>query len=158
LLSQLLPEEDGKMATEDFWNKVCRAWEDAVNRGETGAFDEVFSPDYVHHEPPFPDKVGREVFKQDVASERSAIWPDLQLRMGELIAQGDKAAAKFTIEATLMGTLPPYVNEPGSGKHVLVTGLLSARCEGDQVVEAWIYGDYLGMVQQLGAFQPQGQE
>src|SRR5215210_6918425 len=109
------------MYTEEFWDKTRRIWEDAYNEGHIDAFDEIVAPDFVRHQPPFPDIVGLEAWKQYVANVRVS-YPDVQLKLGEYISQGGTTATLWTFEGTQTG-VSPTTGAPASGNRVAFTGL-----------------------------------
>ncbi len=137
------------MYTEEFWDKTRRIIEDAYNKGHIDALDEIVAPDFVRHQPPFPDIVGLEAYKQYVANTRSS-YPDAQLKLGEYISQGGTTAAQWTFEGTQTG-VSPTTGAPGSGNRVSFTGLSLSRYEEGKQAEERAYGDWLSLMQQIGA-------
>ncbi len=137
------------MYTEEFGEKTRRIIEDAYNEGRIDALDEIFAPDFVRHQPPFPDIVGLEAYKQYVAATRTS-YPDAQLKVGEYIGQGGTYATLWTFEGTQTG-VSPTTGAPGSGNRVSFTGLSLDRYEEGKCVEEHAYGDWLSLMQQIGA-------
>ena len=137
------------MYTEEFWDKTRRILEDAYNEGHIDALDEIFAPDFVRHNPPFPNIVGLEAWKQYVADTRTS-YPDAQLKLGEYISQGGTTATLWSSEGTQTG-VSPTTGAPSSGNHVAFTGLSLSRYEEGKCVEEHAYGDWLSLMQQIGA-------
>ena len=137
------------MYTEEFWDKTRRIIGDAYNKGHIDAFDEIIAPDFVRRQPPFPDIVGLEAWKQYVADVRVS-YPDAQLKLGEGITQGGTAATLWTFEGTQTG-VSPTTGAPGTGRHVSCTGLSLDRYEEGKLVKEQAYGDWLSLLQQIGA-------
>jgi len=125
-----------------------RAWEDAYNQGNLDALDEVVGPNYVRHQPPFPDIVGLGALKKFVADGRAA-YPDCQLMIAKIIIEGDWSASLWTFEGTQTG-VSPATGAPPTGKHAKLDGCTMSRVEGGKSVEEWALGDWLGFLQQLG--------
>jgi steroid delta-isomerase-like uncharacterized protein len=133
---------------EEIKTKVIRANHAAWNEGELDALDEIYSPDLVRHEPPFPEKPDLATYKQWIADSRVS-YPDAKLNIDEMIIVGDKVASKWTFTGTHSGshTALPI---PPSNKFVEMKGASFAHMKGDLMTEEWIYGDYMGLFQQIG--------
>jgi predicted ester cyclase len=133
---------------EELKAKTKRAWEDAYNQGNFDALDEVVGSNYVRHQPPFPDIAGLAALKEFIADGRAA-YPDCQLTLGKMIAEGDWLATLWTFEGTQTGVSPATGASP-TGKHAKLDGCSMIRVEGGKSVEEWAVGDWLGFLQQLG--------
>ena len=113
--------------------------------------DELLAPDYIGHFPPNPDVVGREAVKQFNRETRTA-FPDLQLTIDELIGEGDKVVARWTMRGTHLGEMRGGI--PSTGKPFTVTGTTTNRVIAGQIAEAWGNIDLLGLMLQLGLVTP----
>jgi steroid delta-isomerase-like uncharacterized protein len=83
-----------------------------------------------------------------------AAFPDINVTVEDVIAEGDKAVTRWTIRGThrgeLMGIAP-------TDKPIELKGITIHRIEGGKIVEEWERYDNLGMMQQLGVVeQPSG--
>ncbi len=131
---------------------VRRIYHEVFEQGNLAAADEVIAADVVEHEE-FPGMVpGLEGFKQMVAGMRAA-FPDIQVIEYDLIAEGDKVAARYAMRGTHRG---PFMGVDATGKQVTVGGNEVMRFAGGKVVEHWGTTDALGLMQQLGALPPMG--
>jgi steroid delta-isomerase-like uncharacterized protein len=81
-------------------------------------------------------------------------FPEIQMTVEDLIAEGDKVVTRWTARGTHQGEL---MGIPPSGNPVEVTGITIDRIEGGKVVETWANYDALGMMQQVGAVPEPGQ-
>ncbi len=117
--------------------------------------DELFLATYVHHDPSLPPEMqhGRDAYKHVVAMFRAA-FPDLRTTVDDLLAEGDKVAARWTFSGTHQGA---FLGIPPTGKQVTGTGTSIARIEDGKVAENWVNFDALGLMQQLGVIPPPGQ-
>lgn len=142
-------EEERKAA----YNRVV---EEAYNKGNLDVLDEVYASDYVYHNPPSPDIVGLEAYKQHNADIRSA-FPDLQLTLDDSIIEVDRSAFRFTFRGTHTGQ-SPAMPVPPTGKQVTMISCLIAHWVDGKIVEGWDYLDSLGFILQLGfnVVPPQG--
>ena len=140
------------MPTEE--NKaVVRRYFEGAYHGED-IVDELIAPDYVGRFPPNPEVRGREAVKQFNRETRTA-FPDLQLALDELIAEGDKVVVRWTMRGTHLGEMRGGIAP--TGKPFAVTGTTTNRVEGGQIAEAWGNIDLLGLMLQLGLVSPPGQ-
>ena len=120
--------------------------EDIISQGKLELADQILSPDYVDHNAAPGLAAGIEGFKQGVELYRNA-FPDLKIRVDDMIEEGDKVVTRWTATGIHNGEL---MGIPPTGKAVLVTGISIDRCANGKVVEHWDVFDQLGMMQQLG--------
>jgi predicted ester cyclase len=143
------------MSTEELKATIRRVWDEAWNKGNPDALDELYAADYVRHRAPFPDFEGLEAYKQFVAETRIS-YPDCQLTLHEIIIEGDISAARWTWSGTQTGP-SPSTGAPPTGKHGVLAGCSVVRWVEGKCVEEWEGADYLGLFQQLGIIPPLGQ-
>src|SRR5436190_2818597 len=128
---------------------VQRLTDEAFTGGQLDVVDELVTPGHTSHDPSEPPGApgGAEGLKLVIQGYKDA-FPDLQITIDQLIAEGDYVAARWTATGThqgeLMGIAP-------TGKQSTVTGIEIHRFEGSQIAESWINWDTLGMLQQIGA-------
>jgi steroid delta-isomerase-like uncharacterized protein len=118
----------------------------AINAGKLDEADALMASDYIYRSPGMPEMRGPEGFKQLVSMFRTA-FPDLNMVIDDMLADGDKVAFRWTGTGTHQGDL---MGIPPTGKRVTTTGLVISRFAGDKVVEDYEIIDTLGMMQQLG--------
>jgi steroid delta-isomerase-like uncharacterized protein len=78
----------------------------------------------------------------------ASAFPDLERRIDDLIAEGDKVVARWTAQGTQTGE---FQGLPPSGKVATSSGITIFRILDGRVVEEWSESDMLGLLQQLGA-------
>jgi predicted ester cyclase len=142
------------MSTEEQKAKVRRAVDEAFNKGNLNAMDEIVTEGVILHRPPQPDIKGLEAYKQMIAGMRKA-YPDLKFTIDELIMEGNTSALRWSFRGTHMGQ-SPSLPIPPTGKKVTLTGLIMIRTVNGKAVEEWEYLDMLGLMQQLGVAPPMG--
>lgn len=120
------------MSAEELKASWRRMMEGAYNCGNLDALDEHMAADYVRHRPPKPDIEGLEAFKRFVAAMRNA-YPDIQLTILEIIAEGDTQASGWIATGTHKDT----------GERIRVVGSCWGRRVGGKVVEQWHYSVHL---------------
>ncbi len=123
-----------------------RFYDDVVNGGNLALIDELFAPEFVEHEP-FPGLgPGREGVRQFFTTMRAA-FPDLQMKIDDIIAEGDKAVARVTMSGTHRGE---FMGTPPTGKTFNVTTIDIVRFAEGKAAEHWGATDTAGMMEQLG--------
>jgi steroid delta-isomerase-like uncharacterized protein len=136
-------------------NKVLarRPWEEIVNQQNLDAVDEIYPANIVWHVPE-GDIQGSEEVKQFVAVYLSA-FPDLNVTVEDVIAEGDKAVTRWTMRGTHQGETEEL--GPPTERQIEVEGITVHRIEGGKIVEEWERYDNLGVLQQLGLVPEQEQ-
>ena len=110
--------------------------------------EELVTPDFVGHDVASPEPVrGPEGLKEQAKGYRDA-FPDLQIKIEDQIAEGDKVVSRWTATGTHNGDL--FGIAP-TGKQTTVTGITIDRFSGGKIAESWDNWDALGLMQQLGA-------
>jgi steroid delta-isomerase-like uncharacterized protein len=131
-----------------------RAFEDHFNTGNLDLGEEIFTPDYVNHDPSLPDfGSGPEAANQAVRLYRNA-FPDARITVEDQVAEGDKVATRWSARGTHQGEL---TGVGPTGNRVEITGITISRIEGGKIAEDWINYDALGMLQQVGAIPAPGE-
>ena len=129
---------------------LARRFMDEVwNKGNVDFIDKVVASNYVVYDPNSPEGMsgGVEGAKRFVEMYRSA-FPDTQMTVEDLMAEGDKVVTRWTARGTHQGEL---MGIPPSGNRVEITGISVDRIEGGKFVEGWSNYDASGMMQQIGA-------
>jgi predicted ester cyclase len=115
---------------EELWNHT----------GNLDAAEELFVPEQA------------EAARQEAADFRRG-FPDVVSIIEDLIAEGDRVAARWRARATHRGE---YVGVPPTGKEVEFTGISVYRIEGEKIAESWTEEDELGLMRQIGAVPEPG--
>ncbi len=124
-----------------------RIYNEVFGQGRLDVIDELLDPNFVEHEE-FPGlSPGREGLKQFVALFRAA-FPDLLLVVEDLIAEGDRVAARITFSGTHQG---PFMDMAPTGKRISVGAVEFVRIANGRIMEHWGVTDQMSMMQQLGA-------
>ena len=76
--------------------------------------------------------------------------PDWHTRIDDLVAEGDRVAARITMTGTHTGD---FWGMPATGRAVNFTGMYMVRIAGGKIVEHWGEEDGIALMQQLG-FMP----
>lgn len=127
---------------------VRRLVEEVWNKGNLQVTDELFGPNYTHHDASTPD-VGRgpESEKKRATLYRNA-FQDLRVTVEELFAEGETVTARWSCRGTHRGELNGIAP---TGKQISINGISISRFAAGKMVEGWVNWDALGLMQQLGA-------
>ncbi|PYT40177.1 MAG: ester cyclase [Acidobacteria bacterium] len=126
---------------------VRRLIEEVWNRGNLSVVDELFTPNYEHHDASSPD------FGRGPESERKRVnlyrhaFPDLRLTVEDIIAEGDIVTTRWSCRGTHKGELNGIAP---TGKQIAVSGITVGRLANGKLAEGYVNWDALGLMQQLG--------
>ena len=106
---------------------------DALNTGNADSLDEVVATDFVDHDPVPGQSPGLAGLKQAIALFRQA-FPDGEVAVEELIAEGDTVVARVRLRGTQVGE---FLGAPPAGVPVAVDGVEIFRLARGKVAEGW---------------------
>ena len=135
------------MSTEENKAVVRRFFEELLGTDNYAVADELLSPDFRFYFVGSPVAMDLESYKEFLVARRAA-FPDRSFVVEDMIAEGDKVSARFTMRGTHNGELRGIAP---SGREVTMTGIDMIRLAEGKMVEDRVEVDQLGMMQQLGA-------
>ena len=126
-----------------------RAIEEVYSGNNLDAAEEIYSPDFVDHDPATPEEMrrGPEGVRKQAAMYGGA-FSDLQMTVEAQLAEGDLVTTRWSARGTHDGEL---MGVPGSGNSVSISGITVGRVADGKIVEEWTNWDGLGLMQQIGA-------
>jgi steroid delta-isomerase-like uncharacterized protein len=133
------------MSAEENRALARRSWE-IVSQRNPDLIEEFYPPDLVWHEPD-QDIRGYEQAKQFVSTFLQA-FPDINISVEDVIAEGDKVVSRYTIRGTHQGETEAF--GPPTGRQMALEGITIHRFEDGKIVEEWERYDNLSALQQLG--------
>jgi steroid delta-isomerase-like uncharacterized protein len=117
------------------------------NNGDARAIERFIARNYVGVDPAEPEVIrGVEGYKQHFVTLTTG-FPDMRITIDDIMAEGDRVAARWHVEATHTG---PFGDLPPTGRRISVTGIDIARITNYQIVIQHANSDTLGMLRQLG--------
>jgi steroid delta-isomerase-like uncharacterized protein len=126
---------------------VTRFYQDVWNRADTGAACALLAPDFRFRASLGPERVGPEGFIDYMLSVHAALG-DYTCIIDDLVAQGDRAAARMTFRGTHRGT---FFGVPATGRTLTWSGAAFFQTDGTRILSAWVLGDVDAVRRQLGA-------
>jgi steroid delta-isomerase-like uncharacterized protein len=125
---------------------VRRVLEEVWNGKKHDRIDEFYATDFVNVDPSSPEVKNLEQFKQYIA-ELNAGFPDQQVTIDDLVAEGDKVVKQWSAKATHTGD---FMGIPPTNKKTSMSGITIYRIVDGKVKECvWGYDTY-GFMVQLG--------
>ena len=124
---------------------VQRMADEIFNKKNVDALGDFMAEDMLDHNPPPIDKPGLEGLKEMFRMYFSA-FPDLNIHVDDMIAEGDKVVMRATSTGTHQGD---FMGIPATGKKVSFGEIHVVRIAGGKMVEHWGIEDQMGMMQQL---------
>ena len=112
---------------------LIRRMIERVDAEGASAYDEFVASDAIWHSPG-----GYAEVKAAFTNEKHTI--------DDVVAEGDKVVARFTLRATNTGE---YMSIPPTGKEVTFTVLAIYRIMDSKIVEGWFLFDALGLLEQI---------
>lgn len=132
---------------------VRRYLGEVLSAGRLDLLDQLLSPDFVDSTPGAPKDVrGPDVIR--AAQQRAReIFPEVEYKVDDLIEEGDKVVARYTVRATSRGS------GSAPGRPIEVTGITIFRIAEGKIRETWIVNDQIEMFLQLGyTLHPPGEQ
>jgi steroid delta-isomerase-like uncharacterized protein len=124
---------------------------DVMNTGDaeviSKTIDEVVEPNVLYHAPVLTGATGAQALKQ-VWPVLLRAFPDLQVAVEDVIAEGDKVVCRDTVTGTHQGE---YRGLPPTGKSVTYNEIFILRFVNGRIAEIWGVVDVFSQMQQLGA-------
>lgn len=137
--------------TEENKRTVRRLPEEVANGDNLEVLDEIFAEGFIDHTP-LGEMHGRDTAKEQF-KQIFAAFPDREVTVEDLIAEGDTVAIRVTWQATHTGE---YLGIEPTGQTVEFSVSEFHRLEDGKVAERWIQPDQFGLMQQLGVVEPPG--
>lgn len=119
---------------------------EAFNAGDMAKLLAVAAPDIVIHYAEMPGPLqGRETWQQGYELVKRA-FPDLKIRVDDLVAAGDKVALRLTVSGTHQGE---FQGIPATGRTISYVSHEFYRVADGVFAEEWICSDMATLFRQL---------
>lgn len=130
--------------------KLVQLWfEEVWNKGRADAIDEMFAADGIAHgladdaATPLRGPAAFRVFH----STFKGAFPDVIVNVEDMIAEGDKVAARCAVRGSHQGDSLGFA---ATNAPVEFSGISIVRVKDGKIVEAWNNFDFMKMYQQMG--------
>ena len=119
---------------------------EAFNTGDMAKLLAVAAPDIIIHYAEMPEPLqGRETWQQGYELVKRA-FPDLKIRVNDLVAAGDKVALRLTLSGTHKGA---FQDIPATGRTISYVSHEFYRVQDGLVAEEWICSAMASLFRQL---------
>ncbi len=136
------------MSLEENKAIVRSIFEDGLNKGEVDKITELTATDFfdhdIHVETGMPG--GPEDLREALVAIRRG-FPDIDVTIEDIIAEGDKVVVRNTWRGTHQGE---FNGIPATGRRIEIGGIVIWRIENGKISERWATIDTLSLLQQLG--------
>jgi ketosteroid isomerase-like protein len=131
------------MSIEENRAVVERIWE-LISERKTEGIDELIASDYAYHAPGGQELRGIEGFKEFIAWLRTS-FSDFHATVDDLVAEGDKVVAFYTVKATHKSNKPlnyqgVAISHLANGKEVEARGYYDMFAIALQLAPGWAKG------------------
>lgn len=144
LAQDAAPPASPKDPVETNKDLVRRYISEVLSANKLDKLDEMLAPDFTDNTPGLlTGETGPAVIRK--AQERiRAIFPTVEYTVEDLIGEGDKVVARYTVNAATK-------EEQGApAQKVHITGMTIFRISGGRIRETWIINDQVELYRQLG--------
>lgn len=125
--------------------------EEVFVKQDEAAADQLAAPDFTPHS---WGHIGPGIENLKQAQRRvSAGLSDAQMKVEDIIAEGDKVVVRLSSHARHSGD---FMGMPASGRDYTIPEIHIFRIEDGKVAEHWREADMLGLMQQIGAMDKPG--
>ena len=128
---------------------IHRFYEKCLNEHQSGILSEIFTPDAIAHTPN-GDATGLANIQQTVERVHM-MFPDHHFVVDDIVTNGDKAAARWTMTAT---NTAPLGGIAPTGRPITQRAVVFYRFQGDKIAEFWLQLDQVGVLRQIGVQIP----
>lgn len=144
--------ESARAADDPAANKalIRRFFEEVWSTGDLSRRDSFLAEDYRGHMAGAAEPIDRDGWTAWFQGFRAA-FPDARFTVEDMVAEGDRVAARLTMRGAHLG---PLNGVPPTGRAVVVSGMSIERIADGRIVEGWNENDALGLLQQLGVLPP----
>lgn len=141
LLGASLPASGQEAAAGLDANKaLVRRYFALLSEGDLAKLDEVFAPDFIDRTPGNPNSTGGPGAIRETQTKARELFTDISYLVDDLLADGDRVAARYTVSARSRSTT----------RSIQVTGASFFRIAGGRIKEGWIINDQIELFRQLG--------
>jgi steroid delta-isomerase-like uncharacterized protein len=137
-------------AVQESNKRAVRRFHEAANTGDAQliarTIEELVEPDVLIRTPVPVEVTGAQAL-EEVFTRLHRAFPDLQVTIEDLIAEGDKVVSRNSVTGTNEGE---YMGRPPTGRSVTYDEIFIFRLAGGRIAETWGVVDVLSQMKQLG--------
>jgi steroid delta-isomerase-like uncharacterized protein len=143
------PTADCPETTPEENKALVERWFAALSGGMSDDVADLGATDIVYHDPS-PREESQTGGTEEWASDRGQDYPDLQVTIEQVIAEGDMVASYQRYTGTQQGDVEDERGVPATGLATEWVSMGLFRIECGKIAEIWAVADDLGKLQRLG--------
>jgi steroid delta-isomerase-like uncharacterized protein len=143
------PAADCPATTLEENKALVERWFAALSGGTSDDVADLAAADIVYHDPS-PREESQTGGTEEWASDREQDYPDLQVAVEQVIAEGDMVASYQRYTGTQQGDVEDERGVPATGLGTEWVSMGLFRIECGKIAEIWAVADDLGRLQRLG--------
>ena len=143
------PASDCPATTPEENKALVERWFAALSGGTSDDVADLAAADVVYHDPS-PREEAQTGGTEGWASDREQDYPDLQVTVEQMIAEGDTVASYQRYTGTQQGDVEDEQGVPATGLTTEWVSMGLFRIECGKIAEIWSVADDLGKLQGLG--------
>jgi steroid delta-isomerase-like uncharacterized protein len=143
------PAADCPATTPEENKDLVRRWFEALSSGAAEEVAAVAADDIVYHDPS-PSEEAQTGGTEGWAGDRQQDYPDLNVAVEQMIAEGDMVASYQRYLGTQEGDIEDAQGVPATGLQTEWVSMGLFRIECGKIAEIWSVADDLGRLQRLG--------
>lgn len=136
------------MTSEENKKLVLEHYESFVHKQDAEAVRKQLAPDFRDNEMPPETPPGPAEPALQYRAMLHTAFPDLRIKIEDIVAEGDRVAVRVRWTGTHRGLLP-MMPLPATNRAFAFTGMVFWRIIDGKIVERWATIDRLGLQQQL---------
>lgn len=139
------------MTVEDNKAVVRSFFEEALDKGNVGLVDDIFTEDCVFHRGDLTEPARGIPGIRSIVERRVQLYRDFRTTIHQMIGEGDLVATRETHRGIHRGQLPtPIGTFDVTGRPIEWTSQVLFRFEDGKISETWVARDELGILRYLG--------
>jgi steroid delta-isomerase-like uncharacterized protein len=143
------PAADCPATTPEENKALVDNWFAALSSGASEDVAALAAADVIYHDPS-PREESQSGGTEEWASDRSQDYPDLQVTVEQVVAEGDMVASYQRYTGTQQGDVEDEQGVPATGLTTEWVSMGLFRIECGKIAEIWAVADDLGRLQRLG--------
>lgn len=134
--------------------EFARRWNEEIwGQQNLAVIDDFVAEEFVGHDPSRPEPVRGPEGVREVVEMLFSAFPDTEVDLEEVVAEGDRIAMRITASGTHEGE---FMGIEPTGEETEVSVMTFHQIEDGKAVKEWQIVDTLGMLQQLGVIELPG--
>jgi steroid delta-isomerase-like uncharacterized protein len=129
--------------------KTAALWYEAFEKKNSEILDRILATDWIDI-PPAPNQPAGPAGAKQILVELGTTFPDLKLKIEDMVQEGNKVVVRSTITGTQKG---PLIGFPAKNRSMSIQAIDIHEFKDGKIVRTWHTEDWMSGLHQLGAFE-----